>query len=90
MKNANSRARRGKVDQGQLSIITVLNVESGWGIKMFRKIAALVLLLLVASPAYAEKTEAKYNLEIRRLELEIRKNHPEVQWVNGKLFKITV
>ena len=90
MKNANSRARRGKVDRGQLSIITVLNVESGWGIKMFRKIAALVLLLLVASPAYAEKTEAKYNLEIRRLELEIRKNHPEVQWVNGKLFKITV
>ena len=91
MKIATTRGRHDKAgtEVVALSTTTVLIAESGWVIKMFLK-ALVVMMFLCSVPAFASKTEAQFDADQKMLEDEIRQNHPEVIWVNGKFTVVTL
>jgi hypothetical protein len=48
---------------------------------------AIVTQLISCQPAFAHHTEKEFDEDMMRLEVNIKRNHPDVVWVNGTRFK---
>ena len=46
------------------------------------KTVLFLVMLLIATPAFAHKTEREFDEEMLRLDNMIKKYHPEVIWVD--------